>query len=101
MTMPRRPEGGYTFVELLVVVTILLILASAVMPLAQVVSHGSVKRRPSRFARCAPPSTSSRTPSTRREFQPPSWRLAAKGIHRISKRSSKGFRLPTTRRDAS
>lgn len=39
MTMPRRPEGGYTFVELLVVVTILLILASAVMPLAQVVSQ--------------------------------------------------------------
>jgi len=29
MTMLRRPEGGYTFVELLVVVTILLILASA------------------------------------------------------------------------
>ena len=39
MTMPRRPEGGYTFVELLVVVTILMILASAVMPLAQVVSQ--------------------------------------------------------------
>ena len=39
MTMTRRLEGGYTFVELLVVVTILLILASAVMPLAQVVSQ--------------------------------------------------------------
>src|SRR4249920_2641184 len=31
--------GGYTFVELLVVVTILLILASAVLPLAQVTSQ--------------------------------------------------------------
>ncbi|MGH9254970.1 MAG: prepilin-type N-terminal cleavage/methylation domain-containing protein [Vicinamibacterales bacterium] len=35
----RRSQTGYTFVELLVVVTILLILASAVMPLAQVVSQ--------------------------------------------------------------
>ena len=33
-----RPDRGYTFVELLVVVTILLILASAVLPLAQVTS---------------------------------------------------------------
>lgn len=32
-------EGGYTFVELLVVTTILLILASAVMPLAQVTTQ--------------------------------------------------------------
>jgi general secretion pathway protein G len=32
----RRSEGGFTFVELLVVCTILLILASAVMPLARV-----------------------------------------------------------------
>jgi general secretion pathway protein G len=32
-------EGGYTFIELLVVTTILLILASAVMPLAQVTSQ--------------------------------------------------------------
>src|SRR6187399_102279 len=31
-----RDEGGFTFVELLVVCTILLILASAVMPLAKV-----------------------------------------------------------------
>ncbi|MGE5246350.1 MAG: type II secretion system protein [Betaproteobacteria bacterium] len=31
-----RGEGGYTFVELLVVTTILIILASAVMPLAKV-----------------------------------------------------------------
>src|SRR5580765_4026748 len=35
----RRRNGGYTFVELLVVVTILLILASAVLPLAQVTSQ--------------------------------------------------------------
>jgi general secretion pathway protein G len=35
----RRSNAGYTFVELLVVVTILLILASAVMPLAQVMSQ--------------------------------------------------------------
>lgn len=34
----RRSERGYTFVELLVVTTILLVLASAVMPLAQVTS---------------------------------------------------------------
>jgi general secretion pathway protein G len=34
----ERPEG-YTFVELLIVVTILLILASAVLPLAQVTSQ--------------------------------------------------------------
>lgn len=33
------PNHGYTFVELLVVITILLILASAVMPLAQVASQ--------------------------------------------------------------
>ena len=32
----RSSEGGFTFVELLVVCTILLILASAVMPLARV-----------------------------------------------------------------
>lgn len=35
----RSCEGGYTFIELLVVTTILLILASAVMPLAQVASQ--------------------------------------------------------------
>jgi general secretion pathway protein G len=34
----QRPDRGYTFVELLVVITILLILASAVLPLAQVTS---------------------------------------------------------------
>jgi len=34
-----RTERGYTFIELLVVTTILLILASAVMPLAQVASQ--------------------------------------------------------------
>lgn len=34
-----RDSRGYTFVEVLVVVTILLILASAVMPLAQVTSQ--------------------------------------------------------------
>lgn len=37
--MRQRPDRGYTFVELLVVVTILLILASAVLPLAQVTSQ--------------------------------------------------------------
>lgn len=35
----RRTERGYTFVELLIVTTVLLILASAVMPLAQVTSQ--------------------------------------------------------------
>ena len=35
----RSAERGYTFVEVLVVTTILLILASAVMPLAQVMSQ--------------------------------------------------------------
>ena len=34
-----RRDAGYTFVELLIVTTILLILASAVMPLAQVTSQ--------------------------------------------------------------
>jgi general secretion pathway protein G len=34
-----RSQHGYTFIELLVVTTILLILASAVMPLAQVASQ--------------------------------------------------------------
>ncbi len=34
-----RSERGYTFIELLIVSTILLILASAVMPLAQVTSQ--------------------------------------------------------------
>jgi len=34
--LTRRGQGGFTFVELLVVCTILLILASAVMPLAKV-----------------------------------------------------------------
>jgi general secretion pathway protein G len=34
-----RREGGYSFVELLIVTSILLILASAVMPLAQVTSQ--------------------------------------------------------------
>jgi len=36
---PLAEEAGYTFVELLVVTTILLILASAVMPLAQVATQ--------------------------------------------------------------
>src|SRR5262245_20716124 len=35
----RAAERGYTFVELLIVVTILLVLASAVLPLAQVTSQ--------------------------------------------------------------
>jgi general secretion pathway protein G len=35
----RHRDRGYTFIELLVVTTILLILASAVMPLAQVTSQ--------------------------------------------------------------
>jgi general secretion pathway protein G len=35
----QEPDRGYTFVELLVVITILLILASAVLPLAQVTSQ--------------------------------------------------------------
>jgi general secretion pathway protein G len=35
----RHNQGGYTFIELIVVTTILLILASAVMPLAQVTSQ--------------------------------------------------------------
>jgi general secretion pathway protein G len=34
-----RREGGYTFIEVIVVTAILLILASAVMPLAQVTSQ--------------------------------------------------------------
>jgi general secretion pathway protein G len=37
--VPARACGGYTFVEILVVTTILLILASAVMPLAQVTAQ--------------------------------------------------------------
>jgi len=37
--MERRSGSGYTFVELLVVVTILLVLASAVLPLAQVTAQ--------------------------------------------------------------
>jgi general secretion pathway protein G len=39
--LPARSAAGYTFVELLVVVTLLLILASAAMPLARV----SVRRQ--------------------------------------------------------
>jgi general secretion pathway protein G len=48
MPHPKRPthgqtrggrQSGYTFIELLVVTTILLILASAIMPLAQVVTQ--------------------------------------------------------------
>lgn len=35
----QAPEGGFTFVELIVVTTIILILASAVMPLAQVTAR--------------------------------------------------------------
>jgi len=38
-TPNRQLREGYTFVELLIVVTILLILASAVLPLAQVTSQ--------------------------------------------------------------
>ena len=38
-SLRQRHDTGYTFVELLVVVTILLILASAVLPLAQVTSQ--------------------------------------------------------------
>jgi general secretion pathway protein G len=36
---PWRHDGGYTFVELLIVTAILFVLASAVMPLAQVTSQ--------------------------------------------------------------
>jgi general secretion pathway protein G len=39
MRRVRSPEHGYTFVELIVVTAILLIMASAVMPLAQVTSQ--------------------------------------------------------------
>ena len=39
MRRVSSPEHGYTFVELIVVTAILLILASAVMPLAQVTSQ--------------------------------------------------------------
>ena len=35
----RKSERGYTFIELVIVTTILLVLASAVMPLAQVTSQ--------------------------------------------------------------
>jgi general secretion pathway protein G len=35
----RKGEGGYTFVELLIVTTLLLILAAAAMPLAQVTAQ--------------------------------------------------------------
>jgi general secretion pathway protein G len=38
-TPKRQRREGYTFVELIIVVTILLILASAVLPLAQVTSQ--------------------------------------------------------------
>lgn len=41
MRLPLRNTGGYTFVELLIVVTLLLILASAAMPLVRV----SVRRQ--------------------------------------------------------
>lgn len=37
--MPLAGQRGYTFIELLIVTTILLVLASAVMPLAQVTSQ--------------------------------------------------------------
>ena len=37
--------GGYTFVELLVVSTIIMILASAVMPLARVTAHAAARSR--------------------------------------------------------
>jgi len=37
--MSLRDRNGYTFVELLIVVTVLMILASAVLPLAQVTSQ--------------------------------------------------------------
>jgi general secretion pathway protein G len=46
--MFRRAERGYTFIELLVVVTILMILASAVLPLAQVTSQ---RQREAEFRR--------------------------------------------------
>jgi general secretion pathway protein G len=36
-----RPEDGYTFVEMLVVATIIMILASGIMPLAKVTSQRS------------------------------------------------------------
>src|SRR3954468_10263981 len=39
LQVPGSKKGGYTFVELLVVVTILLILASAILPLAQVTAR--------------------------------------------------------------
>jgi len=38
-TLLRRDARGYTFIELLIVTTILMILASAVMPLARVTSQ--------------------------------------------------------------
>ena len=64
----RRPsaEGGYSFVELLVVTTIILILASAVQPLARVTIQRQKEVELRRCcARCATPSTDSRTPPTR------------------------------------
>ncbi len=77
--MVKKPEG-YTFVELLIVVTILLILASAVLPLAQVTSQRTREaelRRNLREMRTASPTT--------------------KAIRPISTSSSRASRKPATR----
>ena len=73
---------GYTFVELLVVTTIILILASAVMPLAQVTIQrqregGAAARR---CARCGPRSTSTRTRSTEVRSAAADVKLGSEGL---------------------
>ena len=98
-----RGERGFTFIELLVVTTILLILASAVMPLARVtVQRAAGSRTAARAARDADRDRQvqgcrGHRPDRRRPTSGP----AARAIRRISRRWSRASAWPTTRPAAS
>ena len=85
----RSGTRGYTFVELLVVSTIILILASAIMPLAKVTRDAAA--RGGAAARAARDAHGDRQVQGRgrpRQIARSSSRPAAKAIRRISRRWS-------------
>ena len=77
-----RAERGFTYFELLATMVILMILASAILPTAKVRAQAAEGDRAAARAahRCAPPSTSTSTPSTRARSEARTSSWAARAI---------------------
>ena len=102
MAHTSKLQRGFTFVELLVVTTIVLILASAVQPLARVTiqrTREAELRRVLREMRTAIDKFKDAADTGR--SRRPSSRRTAKAIRRICRRWSTACRWPTTRPAAS